>query len=459
MGGKDTDYSRLFVSVFLTFYLLSFQICSALYNITRSQALSHGQTLLSPGRIFELGFFTPNNSQNLYVGIWYSQISPRMVVWVANRENPITITDSLARLMISDDGNLKLVDGNQNSVWSTNVQVPSNSSVVVILDGGNLVLKDGKSGVNLWQSFDQLGDTLLPGALFGFNVKTGEREFLSSWKSESNPSPGNFTTELSQQRPPQIFVLFNGSSPIWRSGPWNRLRFTGMPRMGLSYRTVFDLVEDVEKGTTYLSLKNYNSSILSKMFVSFEGVMRLMSKEGQKDWYSICDSPSDPCEVYGACGPFGVCKISESDPICNCVKGFAPKSVEEWSKGNWTGGCVRETELLCEKSAISIASHKGNEDGFFKIEDIKLPDFYQYVEEYKDVDSCQKLCLNNCSCVAYAFVNGIGCLVWSESLIDIQVFSYGGEAIFVRLAHEDLGENTPTVDKSSIKSESFVFFL
>ena len=74
---------------------------------------------------------------------------------------------------------------------------------------------------------------------------------------------------------------------------------------------------------------------------------------------------------------------------------------------------------------------------------MKLPDFYEFVKlDYSDAASCQIRCLNNCSCSAYAYVTGIGCLVWSEDLIDIQVFSFGGEDLFVRLAHEELGKNT-----------------
>ncbi|PRQ54953.1 putative non-specific serine/threonine protein kinase [Rosa chinensis] len=48
-------------------------------------------------------------------------ISPRKVVWVANREKPLAGADTLARLRISSNGNLELVDGKQNSVWSINV--------------------------------------------------------------------------------------------------------------------------------------------------------------------------------------------------------------------------------------------------------------------------------------------------------------------------------------------------
>lgn len=71
---------------------------------------------------------------------------------------------------------------------------------------------------------------------------------------------------------------------------------------------------------------------------------------------------------------------------------------------------------------------------------LKLPDFHEYVQFFY-ADDCRLWCLNNCSCLAYAYVSDIGCLVWSKGLVDMQEFSSGGEDLFLRLAHEDLGEN------------------
>ena len=67
--------------------------------INTSSPLSIGQTLSSPGGFYELGFFSPNNTRNLYVGIWFKEIVPRVVVWVANRDKPVT--NSAANLTIS----------------------------------------------------------------------------------------------------------------------------------------------------------------------------------------------------------------------------------------------------------------------------------------------------------------------------------------------------------------------
>ncbi|PON85822.1 S-locus glycoprotein [Trema orientale] len=442
MGTKDRECSLLLIPIFQIFYLFPSLYCHEIYNITSSQALSQGQSLVSSSQNFELGFFSPNNSANQYVGMWYKGISPRTVVWVANRENPITIADSAAAtLMIGSNGNLELVNGNDKSVmWSTNIRVRSNSSIAVLSDNGNLVLNDGISGETLWQSFYHSGDTFMPGATLGYNLKTGDNYVLTSWKSDSDPAPGNFTFGISKQSPPEAFVWINGLTPYWRSGPWDKSKFIGIPEMDTSYQSSLSLQQDLDKGTTILYFNMYNNSVVPRVFVSSQGVLTtLLGDKTSSNWENNWEAPRSRCEFYGACGPFGVCKAYDS-PICKCLKGFVPKSYQEWRNGNWTGGCERRTELLCEKSNNSEASQGGKQDGFYKMSTLKLPDFYEFVP-VDDANGCYTWCLNNCSCAAYAYVNGIGCLVWSESLIDILEFPSGGEDLFLRLAQAELGEN------------------
>ncbi|KAA8515417.1 hypothetical protein F0562_018972 [Nyssa sinensis] len=157
-----------------------------------------------------------------------------------------------------------------------------------------------------------------------------------------------------------------------------------------------------------------------------------------KNWYVIWEAPENPCDVYGACGPFGVCNTNGS-PICECLKGFVPKSNEEWNKGNWTSGCVRRTELLCKKNTSGLASRRNKNDGFWKLSGMKLPDLFDFLYG-EDGPGCQQWCLENCSCKAYSYVAGIGCMVWDAGLMDTQQFSWKGEDLFLRLAYSELGD-------------------
>ncbi|PRQ57797.1 putative protein kinase RLK-Pelle-DLSV family [Rosa chinensis] len=442
------------------FSLLPSQYGAEVYNITPSHPLSEGQTLVSPGLIFELGFFSPNSSGNKYVGIWHKDIFPRKVVWVANRDQPLALIDTLASLRISSNGSLELVDGKQNSVWSTNVTIQvssSNTSLVaaVLSDDGNFVVKDviGASEYGrafIWQSFHHPGDTMLPTMVLGYFSKYGDGLFLTAWKSESDPSSGIYTAEGGRRTdmPAQVIIWINRSIPFWRSGPWDKSKFIGFPDMDDRYLSGFKLDENAEQGTKYFSY-NLPEKILAYADVSSQGKLKLMSSENGRNWSLYCEGQTNRCDIYGACGPYGVCSISES-PICKCLKGFVPKSHQEWSKGDWTGGCVRKTELFCERKKKKSVPLQGkqddNDDGFWKIIRAKVPDYHQFITSLDLQDKfsdCKIQCLNNCSCLAFALVNNIGCLIWSKDLIDIQKFSKGGVDIYIRLARRELGDGKP----------------
>ncbi|PQQ21607.1 G-type lectin S-receptor-like serine/threonine-protein kinase [Prunus yedoensis var. nudiflora] len=344
--------------LFLFSLLLSQHHCAEVYNISSSQPLAQGQTLVSPGRIFELGFFSPNNNSdnNKYVGIWHKNILPRKVVWVANREKPIAAADTLASLAISSNGTLELVDGKQNSVWSTNISVPSNTSAAMLLDSGNFVVKVSIGAADpLWQSFDYPSDTLLPSMLLGFDSKSRMKKVLTAWKSESDPSTGMFLVELTPQVPSQVVIWMNGSTLYYRSGPWDKSKFIGVPTMDDEYQSGYNLDDNVQQGTKYFSYNILGKTVQAYIDITSEGILKLMDSVNGKNWNLQWAAQKNSCDKYGACGPFGVCTASESPtPICKCLKGFKPKSPEEWSKGNRTAGCERKTKLFYEGNRTKL---------------------------------------------------------------------------------------------------------
>ena len=325
-----------FASLLLLTMLLSF--CYA--TITPTSPLLINQTLRSSNEVYELGFFSPNNTKNQYVGIWFKDTTPRVVVWVANREKPVT--DSMANLSISSNGSLLLFDGKHGIVWSSGVTFASNRSHVELSDSGNIIVVDNISERTLWQSFDHLGDILLQSSFLMYNLATGEKRFLTSWKSYNDPSPGDFVAQITPQVPSQGFIM-KGSTPYWRSGPWAKTRFTGLPLMDESFTSPFSLHQDVN-GSGYFSYseKDYN---LSRIVLTSEGSLEVFRHNGTT-WEFNYQTPAHSCDSYDACGPFGLC-VSSVPPKCKCFKGFEQKYTEEWKRGNWTGGCVRQTELLC----------------------------------------------------------------------------------------------------------------
>lgn len=112
------------------FILLLLVFCSCIHNIisttttdliSTNQFIIDGETIVSSGGTFELGFFSPSGSSNRYIGIWYKQILPHVqtVVWVANRENPLNNTSSVV-LKVSQPGILALLNDKNETIWSTN---------------------------------------------------------------------------------------------------------------------------------------------------------------------------------------------------------------------------------------------------------------------------------------------------------------------------------------------------
>ncbi|KAG6397677.1 hypothetical protein SASPL_143847 [Salvia splendens] len=63
-----------------------------------------------------------------------------------------------------NDGNLVVLDGTNQTVWSTNLTTTSPVSLIVqIVDTGNLILREEATEDVLWESFSQPTDVLVQG--------------------------------------------------------------------------------------------------------------------------------------------------------------------------------------------------------------------------------------------------------------------------------------------------------
>ncbi|KAF9617216.1 hypothetical protein IFM89_035098 [Coptis chinensis] len=178
------------------FFFSSIQthLCFAADTISSGQSLIPNQTLISSGGKYELGFFTPGTSLKYYIGIWYKNILPQTIVWVANRDTPLTDSTS-SELKLLEDGNLVLFNQLKRVIWSTNMASFAMSTAEAELgDDGNLVLRR-QSNV-FWQSFDHPTDTFLPGAKIRYDNITKKAVSLTSWRNSNDPARGLFTLEM-----------------------------------------------------------------------------------------------------------------------------------------------------------------------------------------------------------------------------------------------------------------------
>lgn len=410
------------------------QLGAAVDTITSSQYIKDPEAVVSAGNKFKLGFFSPGNSTNRYVGIWYSNISVTTPVWIANRNKPLN--DSSGIMTISEDGNIVVLDGRKEILWSSNVSNGVSNSSAQLTDDGNVILRGGEIGNSLWQSFQEPSDTFMLKMRLTANRRTGKKTQITSWKSPSDPSVGSFSSGIEPSSIPEVFV-WNDSRPFWRSGPWNGQAFIGIPEMNSVYLNGYNLVQDGD-GTFSLSVGLANESYITNFALSYEGRFGEMYWDSANErWEHKKQYPGDDCDIYGKCGPFGFCNTQNS-LICRCLKGFEPKNSDEWNRRNWTNGCVRRRELKCERTQSDGQVPK--EDEFLKLDKVKVPDFSEWSSSASE-QNCKDECLNNCSCIAYSYHTGIGCMLWRGKLTDIRKFSSGGANLYVRLADLEFGKN------------------
>ncbi|WJX93842.1 hypothetical protein P8452_75330 [Trifolium repens] len=404
-------------------------------TIQLSQSFTVGMTLVSQREKFVLGFFTPENSNKSYLGIWYKNIPIQTIVWVANGAKPINDSSS-SILTLNNTGNLVLKQ-HDKVVWYTTSQQDSLNPVAQLLDSGNLVIRDEKetnSEAYLWQSFDHPSDTILPGMKLGWNLITHTETRMTSWKSPDDPSPGNFYWGSLLYNYPEQYLM-QGTKKYVRVGPWNGLHFSGIPGQKPNHIYVTNHVSNKDGMYTIYTLKN--DSVISRVVMNQTtfSYTRYVWMEYQKIWKVLKSLPKDLCDFYGTCGAYGTCMITGSQ-MCECLSGFSPKSPDAWNSIDWSQGCVRNKPLNCRNKL---------KDGFVKVKGLKVSDCtHTWVDQTISLHECRVKCLNNCSCMAYTNTNisgeGSGCVMWFGDLNDIRKFDDDGQDLYIRMDASEFGK-------------------
>ncbi|XP_030484241.2 G-type lectin S-receptor-like serine/threonine-protein kinase At4g03230 isoform X1 [Cannabis sativa] len=408
-------------------------------TISANQSLSGFSTIVSAGTIFVLGFFKLGKAENYYLGIWYQVDPSRTVVWVANREKPVSF---YSELKISD-GNLILYD-KEVPIWSTDVTSATSPDVqAVLMDSGNLVLTDGSSSSEpLWQSFDHLSHTWLPGSKIGYDKITKTSKLLTSWKSSEDPAPGIYSIELNP-RDNSFIISWNRSRSYWTSGSWNGTIFSLIPEMRDFADFKFLFVEN--ENESYITYSFSSSSYTTRYALDVSGQLRQLNWLSSTGWNLFWSQPRQQCEVYAFCGPYGSCN-ENSLPFCTCLSEFKPTSELDWDLGDYSGGCARVTKLECGNNSLP----NGEKDRFLAMPNMLLPENKQSLRVGSD--ECESRCLKNCSCTAYAYENN-DCSIWKGNLLNLEQLSAAGDNIgtlYVRQAASERKKESSKSSKSKI---------
>ncbi|RLM74885.1 hypothetical protein C2845_PM15G23090 [Panicum miliaceum] len=398
--------------------------------------ISDGETLVSAGGSFTLGFFSPRAdvlSSKRYLGIWFT-VSPDAVCWVANRDTPLSSNTS-GVLVISSTGVLRLLDGGSGqTAWSSNMTGASASAVAQLSDSGNLVVREQSSGAVLWQSFDHPSNTLLAGMRFGKNPQTGEEWSLTSWRASNDPATGAYRQVLDTKGLPES-ILWQGNVKKFSTGPWNGLRFSGIPEIA-SYAGNFSVQVVVRPDEVAYVFNATAGAPFSRLVLNEDGVLERQAWDPDgRTWIVWMQSPRGVCDNYAKCGAFGLCnEDGAATQFCSCVVGFSPASTSQWSMRETSGGCRRDVALECGNGTTT--------DGFRVLKGVKLPDTENAtVDMSATVEQCRARCLANCSCVAYAPADirgsGSGCVMWKDGIVDVRYLEDGQE-LYVRMAKSEL---------------------
>ncbi|KAL6550671.1 hypothetical protein OROMI_021159 [Orobanche minor] len=392
-----------------------FLLCSCL-TIT----LSSGANTLSANHALFGG-----NTSNYYIGIWYKalHVDPLSIVWVANRETPIS--DRFRSELKIIDGNLVLLNESKSHIWSTNVTTSTTtfkSVIAVMLDNGNLVLREGSNSVEpFWQSFDHLTHTWFPGAKLGYNNRTKKSHIIRSWRSNEDPAAGLFSVELVLSTR-EFVSKWNGSHQYWTSGPWDGKAFGLIPDLRHGHEFSYHTNENESYFTYSLVVPSY----IAFFVLDVSGkVQQLATTQSTKELNLIWFEPKTQCEVYALCGSFGICR--EHLPFCNCLTRFQPRSQSDWNQSDFSGGCLTRTDLQCGK--------KKERQDFLMITVKNLPPNNSTVA-VGSAGECHTTCLSDCSCNAYSFVDN-QCSVWDGDLLNLSEVNGSGNTIHIKVAYEN----------------------
>ncbi|KAL1567084.1 putative serine/threonine-protein kinase receptor [Salvia divinorum] len=442
------------IMLFKLFLCITFlKLYDAADTLFPNENIGVGQTLVSQNQVFEVGFFSPGSS--IFLGMWYKK-TPKVVVWVANRNNPITGSASGVVLKVSEYGNLSISRGG-SVIWSGNPSGVGSDPVLKLLDTGNLVVVDSTKQGYIWQSFDYPTDNWLPGIKLVDDSDGGVERYLRSWRTSEDPSPGEFVYRIENQGLPQL-VVYRETKKMFRTGSWNGLHFGGLPLLPNGSVTSYSFRDE-----RLISIaRPTSSSVFSRTTLEPSGLLQRYNMNARIDtWMHVQTYPRDKCDAYGNCGAYALCS-TEKPQMCQCFKGFTPKSQNDWDIQDWSGGCTRTTPLNC----------LNGDDGFLEVKRVKYPDMLRtWLNTSMGLEECKVECLKNCSCTAcanpYITNGGSGCVMWFGDLIDIRQFPEAGDNqnIYVRLPASELagsatnGEEEKKEGKTSGAKKLVVIFV
>ncbi|KAI3843501.1 hypothetical protein MKW92_030771 [Papaver armeniacum] len=413
----STSATRLLHFPFLFYLLLLLPILSTAQNyknVTLGSSITSGSadpSWASPSGDFAFGF-RPIEDNRFLLAIWFDKIPDKTVVWFADGEIPIA---KESKVELTTDGRLILNDPQKNLLWSAGQA--SGATYAAMLDSGNFILASRDSADNLWESFKNPTETILPTQKLEVNSVVYSRQTKTSYLK------GRFRLRLlgDGNLVLNIAARQNSSEVQYDAYYWSNT--VNDNRTIAGYEAVFN-----QTGYIYVKLRNGSEVLLPSQNIppatdvyyratlDFDRVFTTYShpkRQNQEQRWSIeWSAPDDICRSIGgrlgsgACGYNSYCLLtSDLRPRCEC-----PPKFVFIDPNNRYGGCRPDFVQGCQ-----LEEWKSTTDSFElqTLEDINWPTSdYGMLDSFSE-EQCRTSCLNDCLCDVVVY-SGARC--WKKKL-------------------------------------------
>ncbi|KAK7307765.1 hypothetical protein VNO77_41115 [Canavalia gladiata] len=387
----------------LTLLLLTnifLHVSSAFANVNTSSTLStnDNDAWRSPSGDFAFGFKqlkngTGMNTSLFMVAIWYDKIPEKTVVWSAKTGNNLSTAPTGSKIELTSEG-LFLTSPEGDSIWTAKPKAIVSQGAM--LDSGNFVLQNGNSE-NVWESFKNPTDTLLP------NQSLGLDGVLTSRITETNYSIGRFQ------------LYFEAGKVLLSPLAWpSQLHYNPYYVINASVNAtelVFNESGDIYVNTTNgaiilpqglkwenLTLDpkgNYYRATLD-LYGIFTQYSHPRDPTAPQGWKLMRYVPDDICNAIfnnygsGSCGYNSYCSMQNQRPICQCPYGYSLVD-----PSNEFGGCQPNFTLVC---GADIQARPQELYEMHESRDFNFPlGDYETIEHYSQQE-CKQSCLEDCTC-------------------------------------------------------------
>ncbi|KAJ3708659.1 hypothetical protein LUZ61_012364 [Rhynchospora tenuis] len=316
--------------------------------------------------------------------IWFS--FDKTIAWTANRDRPVN--DNGSWVSLRHDGGLVLFDFDDTMIWSTQIITTNKINRAQLLDSGNLVVTD-LSGRMLWESFDNPTDTLLP-----YQRITKDNKLVSS-AAKGVISSGYYQLYFDNNNILQLIYNSPNLTSIYWPDPFNKWWENNRTTYNSSRIGVLDDL-GYFMGSDNLKFKSsdYGAHVMRRLTLDYDGNLRLYSlNESVKTWSVSWLALSQPCQVHGICGQYGLCVYK---PVVQCI---CPLGFDFLDPNDWGKGCKPTFNVTCHSAAQ------------VRYVELAHTDFWSFDFNYTRLLSfrtCKKICSSDCSCQAFGYKKGSG---------------------------------------------------